>query len=59
MKRFPILLTLAVAMSLATFGQTTTLVPHSEVVKLSQHQLVALIATATTHAEHRRLAMYY
>ncbi len=59
MKRFPILLTLAVAMSLATFGQTTTSVPHSEADKLSQHQLVALIATAKTPAEHLRLARYY
>lgn len=53
------ILSLALAMSIACFGQAALAQHQQTTEKLSQQQLLSLIATAKTPAEHRRLAHYY
>jgi hypothetical protein len=57
-----IILSLALAMTVAFFGQAAFAQQHhhhNKGERLSQQQLLSLIATAKTPAEHRRLAHYY
>jgi hypothetical protein len=54
MKRIAFVLTFALALAAPTFATSTSQPEH-----LSKKQLAALIATARTPAEHRRIADYY
>ncbi len=58
MKRTFGMLSLALAMTAAVFGQATSSTQNST-EKLSHAQLVSLIGTAKTPAEHRRISTYY
>ncbi len=58
MKRFFGVLAIVLALTLPSFGQTSTMHQHMD-EKLSKQQLLSLIATAKTPAEHRRVAEYY
>ncbi len=58
MKRFFGVLAVVLALSLPSFGQTSTMHQHMA-EKLSKQQLLSLIATAKTPADHRRVAEYY
>jgi esterase/lipase len=60
MKRMIGILTMALAMTTAAFGQmqmSPTSQPKAE--KINSKQLLVLISAAKTPAEHRRLAVYY
>ena len=56
MKRFVGVLSLIIALAVAS---TVALAAQHTLEKLSNKQLVALIATANTKADHMRLAHYY
>ena len=58
MKRFLGVLAILLALVLPSVGQTSTM-HHHMAEKLSKQQLLSLIATAKTPAEHRRVAGYY
>jgi hypothetical protein len=52
------ILSLAFVMTVAAFGQNAS-TPQSKLESLSRQQLNTLIATATTPAEHERIANFY
>ncbi len=54
MKHIAFVLTFALALTLPAFATSTSQPEH-----LSKKQLAALIATATTPAQHQRIADYY
>ena len=60
MKRILSIFSVAVALALAVFslGQTSPIHSH-KAEKLTNQQLLSLIASAKTPAEHRRIAEYY
>lgn len=58
MKRTFAALALTFALALSAFGQTSAQ-PRNQAEKLSKQQLLSLIATAKTPAEHQRIARYY
>ncbi len=58
MKRTLGILSLTFALALGAFGQIAT-APRHPAEKLSKQQLLSLIATAKTPADHRRIAQYY
>jgi len=58
MKRTIAIVSLALAMTVAAFAQASQ-AAQPKVQKLSEQQLMSLIATAKTPAEHSRLAQYY
>lgn len=58
MKRFFAVLVVVLALALPSFGQTSTMHQHMA-EKLTKQQLLSLIATAKTPAEHRRVAEFY
>jgi hypothetical protein len=58
MKRAVSILTLAFAFVIVALGQGAS-APHIQAEKLSKKQLLSLIATAKTPAEHERIATYY
>ncbi len=58
MKRFFGVLAVVLALSLPSFGQTSTMHQHMA-EKLTKQQLLSLIATAKTPTEHQRVAEYY
>lgn len=58
MKRIFSILPLALVLAAAAVAQTPA-APQNQAEKLSKKQLLSLIATAKTPAEHRRIAQYY
>lgn len=58
MKRTIVILSLAIAISVAALGQGPLTQQH-KAEKLNKQQLLSLIATAETPAEHQRIAQYY
>jgi uncharacterized protein YacL (UPF0231 family) len=52
------ILSLAFAMTVAAFGQTTS-AQQTKPERFNKRQLNTLIATAKTSAEHQRIAQYY
>ncbi len=56
MKRTLVLLSVSLILAVASIAQTT---PTVKAEKLSKPQLLSLIATAHTSAEHERIANYY
>jgi hypothetical protein len=56
MKRSLVILSIALALTLTAFSQAQS-APKSE--KLSEQQLLSLITTAKTPADHTRIADYY
>jgi hypothetical protein len=58
MKRIFGILSLAVVLAVTTFGQTSS-THQGKTQKLSNKELISLIATAKTPAEHRRIAEYF
>ena len=58
MRRTIGILSLALALTVAIFGQSPQTQQHKD-EKLSKQQLLSLIATAETPAQHRRIARYY
>lgn len=56
---FLVVLSLAIAATTSTFGQTASAQQSPSTMKLSQRQLHQLLATAKTPADHERIAQYY
>src|SRR4051794_6776604 len=56
MKRSLVILSIVLALTFTAFSQTQ---PTAKNEKLSEKQLLALIATAKTSADHTRIADYY
>ena len=58
MKRTLGILSLTIVLTIAAFGQVSA-AQRQQAEKLNEQQLLSLIATAKTPAEHMRLARYY
>lgn len=59
MKRIFGVLSLVVVLVVTAFGQTSSTNNQEQTEKLGKKQLLSLIATAKTPAEHRRIAEYF